>query len=185
MTYKKFGKTADGPVKIAEKFATLDPGRQTIVFKVKINYKDVTTGDFVLEGSDFSKFASLAEDYRKAEVAQGAASAEMPKAAKSDRKLEAEMTAALKASRTYNDRMKGQILRLVIIDNDWYIRRHPISGAILHRYIRAAAAIKDSRGDCRVWNLITFQQDYVGGRFQKTRFDGVGDATPIRCENVK
>jgi hypothetical protein len=185
MTYKKFGKTADGPVKIAESLAKLEAGRQTIVFKVKINYKDVATGDFVLEGTDFSKLASLAETYRKGEVAQATAGAEMPKAAKSDRKLEAEMIAALKASRTFNDRMKGQILKLVIIDPDWYIRRHAISGVILHRYIRAAAAVKDAKGECRVWNLITYQQDYVGGRFQKTRFDGVGDPTPIACGNVK
>lgn len=185
MQYKKFGKTADGPVKIAESFAKLESGRQTIVFKVKINYQDAATGDFTLEGSDYAKFSALAEEYRKAEVGQAAAGAEMPKAAKSDRKLEAEMIAALQSSQTYKDRMKGRILRLVIIDPDWMTRRHPISGAILHRYIRAAAAIKDPSGECRVWNLITYQQDYVGGRFQKTRFDGVGDATPIRCENVK
>jgi len=185
MAYNKFGKTADGPVKIAEKLSRLEAGRQTIIFKVKINYQDVATGDFSLEGADFTKLAALAEDYRKGQVAQAAASAEMPRSARSDRKLEGEMTAALKASRTYNDRMKGKILRLVIIDPDWMVRRHPISGAILHRYIRAAAAIRDAGGECRVWNLITFQQDYAGGRYQKTRFDGVGDPTPIRCENVK
>ena len=185
MKYKKFGNTADGPVKIAESFSKLDPGKHTIVFKVKINYADVATGEFDLEGADFTKFSALAEEYRKAEAGQAAASAEMPKAAMKDSKLEAEMIVALKASQTYNDRMKGEIMRFVIIDPDWFIRRHPISGAVLHRYIRAAAAIKDSAGECRVWNLITFQQDFVGGQFQKSRFDGVGDPTPIQCENVK
>jgi hypothetical protein len=185
MKYRKFGKKADGPVKIAESLSKLEAGRQTIVFKVKINYNEVSTGDFTLEGSDFTKLAALSGEYLNAEAGQAAASAEMPKAAKSDRKLEAEMLDALKSSQTYNSRMKGQIMRFVIIDPDWMIRRHPLSGAILHRYIRAAADIKDSTGKCRVWNLITFQQDYVSGKFKKSRFDGVGDATPIKCENVK
>ena len=185
MTYRKFGKKADGPVKHAEDFAKLEAGRHTIIFKVKIKYAIVSEGDFSLEGEDFSKYLALAEDFRKAQTSQAAADARMPSAAKSDKKLEAEMKAALKASRTFNDRMKGDILRLVIIDDDWYIRRHPLTGAILHRYIRAAAAIRNAKGECILWNLITFQQDYVGGKFQKTRFDGVGDPTPIQCENVK
>jgi len=185
MDYKKFGKKNDGPVKIAESLSKLAAGQHTIIFKVKINYKEVSQGDFRIEGEDFSKLLALAENYRKGEATQSKASAEMPKAAMKDKKLEEDMTAALKASRTYNDRMKGQILRLVIIDPEWMIRRNELTGVILHRYIRAAAAIRDSGGDCRVWNLITFQQDYVGGRYQKTRFDGVGDPVPILCENVK
>ncbi|MDI9570601.1 MAG: hypothetical protein QM278_07740 [Pseudomonadota bacterium] len=185
MAYKKFGTKSDGPVKIADSLAKLETGRHTIIFKVKINYKEAATGNFNIEGTDFAKLASLAEDYRKAEVAQATANAEMPKAAMNDRKLEAEMIAVLKSSRTFKDRMKGQILRLVIIDPDWTVRRHALTGVILHRYIRAAAAIKDAGGACRIWNLITFQQDYVGGRYQKTRFDGAGDPTPILCENIK
>lgn len=185
MDYKKFGKKNDGPVKIAESLSKLEAGQHIIVFKVKINYKEVSQGELRIEGEDFSKLLALAENYRKGEATQSKASAEMPKAAMKDNKLEAEMTAALKASNTYNDRMKGQILRLVIIDPEWMIRRNELTGVILHRYIRAAAAIKDSGGECRVWNLITFQQDYAGGRFQKTRFDGVGDPVSILCENVK
>jgi hypothetical protein len=185
MDYKKFGKKSDGPVKIAESLSKLGAGQHTIIFKIKINYKDVSQGDFLIEGEDFSKLLALAENYRKGEATQSKAGAEMPKAAMKNKKLEAEMTEALKASRTYNDRMKGQILRLVIIDPEWMIRRNELTGVILHRYIRAAAAIRDSGGECRVWNLITFQQDYVGGRFQKTRFDGVGDPVSILCEKVK
>ena len=64
------------------------------------------------------------------------------------------------------------------------IRWHEISGAILHRYIRAAMAVKNSDGSCTLWNLVTFQQDYVSDAFQKTRFDGVGDPVKIPCENV-
>ncbi|MCJ7484252.1 MAG: hypothetical protein MUO31_14965, partial [Thermodesulfovibrionales bacterium] len=57
-------------------------------------------------------------------------------------------------------------------------------GIILHRYIRAAIAVKNSDGTCTVWPLVTFQQDYVGDKFQKTRFDGVGNPYKIPCEHV-
>jgi hypothetical protein len=108
----------------------------------------------------------------------------MPKSARSDKKLESEMLAAFKNSQTYKDRVKGEVLRIVIIDPDWMTRRHQISGVILHRYIRAAIAVKNSDGTCTLWNLVTFQQDYVSNAFQKTKFDGIGDPLKIPCENV-
>jgi hypothetical protein len=112
-------------------------------------------------------------------------SATLPKAEMTDKKLESEMIAVLKASNTYKERIKGEVVKLVIIDPDWTIRYHEISGAILHRYIRATAAVKNSDGTCTVWQLITFQQDYVSNAFQKMKFDGVGDPYKIPCENVK
>jgi len=59
-----------------------------------------------------------------------------------------------------------------------------IADVILHRYIRAAIAVKNSDGTCTLWNLVTFQQDYASNAFQKTKFDGVGDPVKIPCENV-
>ena len=109
----------------------------------------------------------------------------MPKAAMTDKKLENEMIAALINSQTYKDRIKGEVIRLVIIDPDWMIRRNEFTGIILHRYIRGAAAVKNADGTCTVWQLITFHQDYVSNKFQKTKFDGVGDPYKIPCENVK
>ena len=108
----------------------------------------------------------------------------MPKSALSDKKLEAEMIKAFKGSQTYKDRVKGKVLRLVIIDPDWMIRRNKLTGIILHRYIRAAIAVKTSDGTCTVWQNVTFQQDYVSNKFQKTKFDGIGDPLKIPCENV-
>jgi len=67
----------------------------------------------------------------------------MPKSDLIDKKLEAaEMITAFKASQTCQDRLKGQILRVIIIDPDWMIRRNQLTGVILHRYIRAAIAVK-------------------------------------------
>jgi hypothetical protein len=94
------------------------------------------------------------------------------------------MIGALKSSKTYQERIKGEVIRVVIVDPDWMIRRNEITGVILHRYIRATIAVKNSDGTCTVWQLVTFQQDYVGNKYQKTRFDGVGDPYKIPCENV-
>ncbi|MFW6129369.1 MAG: hypothetical protein ACOC6P_03900 [Candidatus Aminicenantaceae bacterium] len=66
----------------------------------------------------------------------------------------------------------------------WIIRRNKVTGVILHRYIRTDIAVKNSDGSCTLWKLVTFQQDYAGNKFQKTKFDGIGDPVKIPCENV-
>lgn len=184
-TYKKFGPKFDGPVKFAEKLAKLEPGEHTIIVKVKCNYEFVSEGTFTLSGDDFSVFNAKANELNDAASGLKTKDTVMPKAAMSDPALEKEMVAAFKGSQTYQDRIKGEVLRINIIDPDWTIRRHEISGAILHRYIRAAIAVKNSDDTCTLWNLVTFQQDYVSEAFQKTRFDGVGDPVKIPCENVQ
>ncbi|HNR69703.1 MAG TPA: hypothetical protein PKN24_16780 [bacterium] len=184
LAYKKFGPKFAGPVKFAERLSKLEAGEHTIIVKLNCNYNFVAEGKFVISGDDFSVYQQAADELN--DFADGAKikSAAMPKAALADKKLEAEMIAAFKASQTYQDRVKGQILRVVIIDRDWMIRRNQLTGVILHRYIRAAIAVKNSDGTCTVWQNVTFQQDYVGNQFQKTRFDGIGDPFKIPCENV-
>ena len=184
-SYKKFGAKFDGPVIYAEELSKVEAGKQTIRVKLQCNYATVAEGEFTIEGSDFSVYAHKSEQVNNAAAGIATAGATMPKAAMTDKALEAEMISALKASQTYKDRMQGTIVKLVIVDPEWYIRRHELTGAILHRYIRAAVAIKNSSGKCTVWPLVTFQQDYVGNKFQKSRFDGVGDPYTIPCESIK
>lgn len=95
------------------------------------------------------------------------------------------MIKVLKASNTYKERIKGEVIKLVIVDPDWTIRRNELTGIILDRYIRATVAVKNADGTCTVWQLITFQQDYVSNVFRQTKFSGVGDPYKIPCENVK
>lgn len=182
--YKKFGPKFDGPVKFAERISQLEPGEHTIIIKLNCNYNFVAEGKFVIKGDDYSVYKKAANELN--EFASGARTkdAVMPKMALSDSKLEAEMIAAFKASQTYKDRVKGEVLRVVIIDPDWMIRRNQLTSVILHRYIRAAIAVKNSDGTCTVWQNVTFQQDYVSNQFQKTKFDGIGDPYKIPCENV-
>lgn len=182
--YKKFGPKFDGPVKFAERLSQLEPGEHTIIIKLNCNYNFVAEGKFVIKGDDYSVYKKASTELN--EFASGAKTkdAVMPKKALSDSKLEAEMIAAFKASQTYKDRVKGEVLRVVIIDPDWMTRRNQLTGVILHRYIRAAIAVKNSDGTCTVWQNVTFQQDYASNQFQKTKFDGIGDPYKIPCENV-
>lgn len=184
LAYKKFGENYDGPARYSARLAELEPGEHTIIVKVRCNYDFVAEGTFTLSGDDFTLFAAASQELNAAAAGAQTRNTTMPAAAMSDPALEQEMQAAFVGSQTYKDRINGEVLRVVIIDPDWTIRRHEISGAILHRYIRAGIAVKNADGSCTLWQLVTFQQDYVGGAFQKTKFDGVGDPVPIPCENV-
>jgi hypothetical protein len=184
LVYKKFGSEFYGPVAYATALSQLEPGEHTIIIKLNCNYNSVSVGKFVIKGSDFAVYKKMSKELNESASGASTKSAMMPKGARSDKGLESEMVSAFKSSQTYKDRVKGEVLRVVIVDPDWMVRRHEITGAILHRYIRAAIAVKNSDGTCTVWPLVTFQQDYVGNKFQATRFDGIGDPYKIPCENV-
>jgi hypothetical protein len=184
LTYQKFGGEFYGPVIFAAALSRLEPGEHTIIVKLSCNYNFVSAGKFVIKGSDYAVYKKMSKDLNESASGANTKTAVMAKAARSDQALEKEMISAFKSSQTYRDRIKGEVLRVAIIDPDWMIRRHELTGIILHRYIRAAFAVKNSDGTCTVWQLVTFQQDYAGNKFQKTRFDGVGDPYKIPCENV-
>ncbi len=184
LTYDKFGKEFYGPVKYAQSIAKFNGGEHTIIVKININYQFVAEGKLVIKGDDFSFYKNLAKELNEVVDILKMKDATMPKSGMTDKKLEAEMITVLKNSQTYKERIKGDVIRLVIIDPDWTIRRNDYTGIILHRYIRATAAVKNADGTCTVWQLITFQQDYISNKFQKTKFDGVGDPYKIPCENI-
>jgi hypothetical protein len=184
LVYQKFGSEFYGPVKYAAILSDLEPGEHTIVVKLSCNYQFVSAGKFVIKGGDYTPYKKMSRGLNESASGAGVKIAMMPKAARSDKGLESEMINAFKSSQTYRERIKGEVLRVAIVDPDWMTRRNEITGIILHRYIRAAIAVKNSDGACTVWPLVTFQQDYAGNSFQKTRFDGVGDSYKIPCENV-
>jgi hypothetical protein len=186
MVFKEFGKKYDGPVNFCESLSKLQAGKNKLNIVVKCNYEDAAKGIFTMEGSDFGVYKVLSEKLNIAAQSAGVKNATLPKALKKDSVLEGQMLAAIKKS---NDWTSGrfdatEILRLVIIDEDWTIRRHELTGAILHRYIRAAIAVKTKDGNCAYYNLVTFQEDYVGGKFQPLKYDGAGDKVMMSCDNV-
>jgi len=185
--FREFGKKFDGPVNYTENLSKLLPGKHKLKVMVRCNYNDAASGNLVLSGDDFSMYKKLSEELNSTAQNAGAKNAVMPVAKKTDAALETRMITAFKNS---NDWKSGfidasEVLRISIIDADWFIRRNELTGAILHRYIRAAIAVKTKSGTCAYYSLVTFQEDYVGGKFQPLRYDGAGDQIMMDCANVK
>jgi hypothetical protein len=185
--FKEFGKRFDGPVNFAESLSKLASGAHTLKIVVKCNYSEAAAGIIKISGKDFSMYKKLSDDLNNVALNAGAKDAVMPNAKKTDVALQARMITAFKNS---NDWKSGfidatEVLRISIIDADWIIRRNELTGAILHRYIRAAIAVKTKNGNCAYYNLVTFQEDYVSGKFQPLKYDGAGDKVMLDCVNVK
>ena len=184
--FKEFGKKFEGPAKYSKALAQLEAGDNKLRILLRVNYNKAAEGILTISGDSFDVYKQFAQDFNNIAANAGADSEQMPKAMMHDAALEAQMLAALKKSKDWaNDRFKAaNIVKLVISDHDWYIRRHEISGVILHRYIRASVAIKSKDGTCGYY-AITYQEDYVGGKFQPMRYDGASDRHAINCNNIK
>lgn len=182
--YKKFGNKYEGPVNFAETLGKLAPGEHKLKVVVNCYYAPVASGEFTLTGDNFSFYTTLAEQLNNTAASAGAASAEFPKAVVTDPARVTRMITALKNSNDWkNGRFDATEILKTVITYDWEIRRHPISGAILHRYCIAAVAVKTKSGECAYYK-VTFQEDYVSGNFQPLRYDGAGDKVAMKCENL-
>jgi hypothetical protein len=184
LQYEKFGDKFYGPVRYALALAKLTPGKHEIIVHFRFNYKLAAEGRFTIEGQDFSVYKSLSKNLNSGADEMKTKSTGFPKPLLTDKKLESEMISVLKGSQTYKDRIKGDVVKISITDADWYIRRNDLTGIILNRYIRATVGVKDKDGTCTGWPIV-YIQNYVGNKFDKTKFDGVGDPFKIPCENIK
>ncbi|MBN2426618.1 MAG: hypothetical protein JXR46_06045 [Calditrichaceae bacterium] len=178
LSWKMYGKTKEGPLRFAEILSEFDEGKTTIKLEIKACYEVIASGEFTIEGENFDFYGNQMTDLQNAETH----TVQMPKAKKNDPALEKEMKSLLQASS--NDAWKGDIIKVVIIDNDWFLERHKLTGAILFRYIRTEVAVKKNDG-CWLYRLVTFKQNYVGNKYDKTYWDGAGDRVKIPCENIK
>lgn len=185
VTYEKLhevlGKRG-GPMQFTKFLSALPAGKHTIILIMK-RYKELAGGKFTIEGKDFkTPYTKLFAELENA-AAKGVT---MPTPKMSDAKLEAEMAAALKASKVKEAR-DGQILRVVIVDPKWQIetkRTDKGTLVIAFRYLRADVAVKEKDGPCWRWRFV-FRQDYVGGKFQKTQLHGIFARQKISLANVK
>lgn len=183
--YKKFGNKYEGPVNFAETLGKLASGEHKLKVVVNCYYAPVASGEFTLTGDNFGFYTTLAEQLNNTAASAGAASAEFPKAVATDPARVTRMITALKNSNDWkNGRFDATEILKTVITYDWEIRRHEISGAILHRYCIAAVAVKTKSGQCAYYK-VTFQEDYVGGNFQPLRYDGAGDKVALKCENIR
>ncbi len=185
ITWKKFGKKYEGPVNFAETLSKLGPGEHTLKVVVHCYYSPAASGTMKISGSDFGVYNPIAEQLNEAGLNAGMANAEFPAAVTTDKIREGQMVAALKNSNDWKTGfIDGTEVLKAAITYDWEIRRHEISGAILHRYCIACMAVKTKSGGCAYYR-VTFQEDYVGGNFQLLRYDGVGDKVMMDCAKLK
>jgi len=184
LSYEKFGDKFYGPVRYALALSKLEPGKHEIVVKLNFNYKDIAEGKFIIEGNDFSDYKTISKTINSFADENKTKGAEFPKAAMKDSKLEKEMITAFKNSNHYKDKLNVEVTKISITDPDWNLRRNDLTGVILNRYIRASVLTKEKDGTCVVRSL-TFRQDYIGNKFDATKFDGFGDTYKIPCENAK
>ncbi len=184
--FQEFGKKFDGPVNYTENLGKLSAGNHDLRIMVRINDEEVSTGELSITGDDFSMYAKQSETLNQLAKKASAKNTQMPKAMKIDKVLENQMIAALKNSNDWKSQRINapELLKLQIIDSDWYIRRNELTGVILHRYIRAAVAVKTKNGECGFYPIVSFQEDYIGGKFQPLHYDGIGDFVLMDCANL-
>jgi hypothetical protein len=183
--YKEFGKKFDGPANFAENFGKLEPGKRNFKIVVRCRYEDTAFGNISISGDDFGIYKEIANELNAAASNAASSIAVMPKAEKSDAALEKQMLEAFKESKDWaNNRFDAkEILSIAIYDKDWHIRRHQISGIVLHRYIRAAIAYKTKSGQC-AYVIATFQEDYISNKFQPLKYDGTTEKVFLDCKNI-
>jgi hypothetical protein len=178
LEYKQFGDVHYGAMHWARELGTLGSGSHTFRIEVEACSAPAAAGEFKISGTAFAYYTQLVAAIK----AEQTKTVGMPAPKRNDPALESAMLKAMKASSSAA--WKDEIVRIVILDPDWFIERHPVSGIILFRYIRAQVAVKGS-GGCAFYRLTTFKQDHVGGQFKPVYYDGHGDKVQIPCENLK
>lgn len=179
LVFNAFGQMKDGPIKWSTDLGKLPPGPHKFKIEIDACSEPAAAGEFSISGPSFAHYAAIVPALQNRQTATN----KMAQPKMRNPALEAAMLASMKASPS--QAWKDQILRIVIIDPDWFIERHPISGAILFRYLRAQVAVKNPAGACSFYQLTTFKQHYVSGRFGPTTYDGHGDRTPLPCSSVQ
>lgn len=82
--------------------------------------------------------------------------------------------------------MRGRnftFLRLVVLNNDYDIKRNAITGIVIGRARGADIAFKKADGKC-YHEIYAISQEYVGGSFTNATLSQDFDQREMRCENV-
>ncbi len=164
-----YGKPA-GPITFAEVLGELSPGKHRV--KIEVYWYEVwAEGEFDITGSDYGFYAQQAEAL--ADAATVANAMEPPKMR--NKSLENQMK-KIAQSRGYN------VMKVVIIDPDWWVERHKISGRILWRHIATQVAYKKG-GEC-FFRKIRYRQMYSGGGYGGLQFMSEFDETKLPCDKI-
>ncbi len=163
-----------GVQEMTHHLSKLGPGEHTVSMAVQYYGKTWAEGSFTITGDDFGYYAEL--NQKAAEAMTGATT--LPRAKLQNAGLQKEMTALLK------DAGWDPVLRLHIVDKDWWIDR--VAGgnsAEKSRHIAAAALSKDGNG--YFYKKVTFHKDrLISGGYGPLYISHTGDRIEIPEENI-
>lgn len=137
-----------GACQITQVLGQLSPGKHVLEFWVLIAGKKRALGEFTIDGADFSMYGKLHEAIKQ-ELSAGRP---FPAAKMKNPGMEAKMVALLKGSGW------GDVLKLHIVDKDWWLDR--VAGGntpIKSRHMAAAAAYKGPDGK-HYYKICTFHE---------------------------
>lgn len=159
-----------GPIAFTYDLAQLKPGKHKVLFKVTDYGTVFAAGEMEIDGQDFKFYADLHEKVKQAETQV----ARFPEAKKTDKELEANMRKLLENAGW------NKILRLAIVDKDWWIDYVDGSDSpVKSRHIAAAAAAKDKDGGC-YYCIVTFHQPKLAdGSWGKLELTDTGEKNKI------
>ncbi|MCK5113305.1 MAG: hypothetical protein KAR11_00900 [Phycisphaerae bacterium] len=145
--------TCGGPLQLTNLLATLPAGKHTVKIVVR-HGKQQAVGEFTIDG-DFKPYAKL---YKQL-LAQSITRMKLPKPGMVDKEIEKDMITTAGHGREF----KGcEILQAVIISPKWTVTKVNLGkdGSVHFRSLRAALAIKDSKGKYWIARQVLFTEDY-------------------------
>lgn len=157
-----------GPIAFTHELARLPAGTHTVKIYIR-NFGDrPAAGQFEITGANFGTYAALHEKVKAAAESMGT----LPPAGMVNRDLESQMRRLLANAGWTN------LLRVVIIDKDWWVE------AGTRRYLNVAAAAKAADGSAYWHNLQFSQHRLISGGWGPLELTHTGVRRSIPLANV-
>jgi len=157
-------------------------------------FQNKNDGYYIIMGKNKERVMELAGDFEKMKVlaeksviadceqlnAMEAARKPMPEPGMTDAKLNAEITAAVRAKATTAG-WPQTVVYTYIKSSEWNTIRNKNTGIITGRSLRAIAVLKTTAGKCQ-WEEVSIAQDYDGVNYGKSYFNGnTAIIVPVDC----
>jgi hypothetical protein len=164
-----------GACQITEYLAQQSPGKHVLTFWVLISGKKTALGEFSIEGRDYSMYQKL-HDEIKTELSAGRA---FPPAQMTNIDMEKRMVYLLKNA-GWSD-----VLKLHIVDKDWWLDRVAGGNSMIEsRHMAAAAAYQDADGKYYYKTGTFHERRLLTGGFGPLELTHQSPPVPISAESL-
>ena len=157
-------------------------------------FQNKDNGHYIILGKNKERVKELANDFEKMKVlaeksvisdceqlnAMEAARKPMPEPGMNDTKLNAEITAVVKAKAAQSG-WPQTVVYVYPKSTEWFTIRNKATGIITGRSIRAIVVMKTSGGKCQ-WEEVSIAQNFDGTNYGKSYFNGnTAIIVPVDC----